>query len=191
MGNRMIGAVLAAAVLGAAGCGGEDEGAAGDPPTGAGNGADRAFAAAMVPHHESAIAMAQEARERGESRFVRELAEDIVRTQGEEIAVLRREDRGLAAAGVERGSLGDGDHMEGMDMAASALEGAADFDRPFLEMMIRHHHGAVTMARAELERGEDPELRALAREIAAAQEQEIGAMQEHLGGAGEEGHAGH
>jgi len=184
--SRRVLATAAAALLALAGCGDGSGGA-----TASGNGADRAFVADMVPHHASAVEMAQVAQERGESRFVRELAAEIVRTQNEEIEVMRREDRDLEQAGVQPGDLGVEDHMKGMDMDASALETASPFDRAFLEMMIPHHQGAVTMAQAELEQGEDPELKALAQDIVAAQEREIAAMREHFGAAGEEGHAGH
>jgi uncharacterized protein (DUF305 family) len=44
---------------------------------------DRAFVAAMIPHHESAVEMAEIAQ-RGESEFVKRLAGDIIRTQNAE-----------------------------------------------------------------------------------------------------------
>ncbi len=49
---------------------------------------NRGFAAAMIPHHEGAIAMAELALERGEHDEIRMLAEDIIRAQEEEIAIL-------------------------------------------------------------------------------------------------------
>jgi uncharacterized protein (DUF305 family) len=95
--------------LTAAGCGSDDsESAAG------GKGVDRAFARAMIPHHESAVQMAEIAQERGESRFVRDLADDIVGTQNAEIETLRAQDSELEQAGVEPGDLGVDDHMMGM-----------------------------------------------------------------------------
>ncbi len=50
---------------------------------------DAAFAAAMIPHHEGAIAMAELARDRGEHPEIRDLAESIISGQGREIEILR------------------------------------------------------------------------------------------------------
>ena len=176
--RKALPAALAAGALLLAACGGGDDPAG--TGTGTGTGADRAFAAAMVPHHESAVDMAEIALRRGESAFVRGLARDVVRSQTAEIATLRREDAQLAEAGVERGALGVPAHMTGMDMDAAELRTAERFDRAFMEMMTEHHRGAIAMARAELGRGEDPQLRELARSIIAEQEREIREMRDQL-----------
>ena len=141
---------------------------------------DRAIIDAMVPHHQGAVEMAQVAADRSRDPFVRRLAAQIMRSQTAEIATLRREDAELAEAGVERGDLGVPHHMQGMDMDPQALRTADPVERAFFEQMLPHHEGAIVMARAELERGDDPELRALARTIIADQQREIAAMRERL-----------
>lgn len=51
-----------------------------------------------------------------------------------------------------------------------------DPDKDFVTMMLPHHQGAVDMAKIELQYGKDPGLRALAKEIVAAQAKEIATM---------------
>ncbi len=182
--RKILAALVAAGMLTAAGCGNDDDSRA-SGESGAGNGTDRAFVAEMIPHHESAVEMAEIARQRGESEFVKQLAGDIVRTQTQEIATLRREDEALDSAGVEKGSLGVPEHATGMDDDPSELRTAKPFDKAFLEMMIPHHVGAIEMAKAEQAEGGDPELKALAQRIIDAQEREIDEMREHLGPEGD------
>ncbi len=177
--RKTVAALAAAGAVALAGCGGSDENASRGES--AGNGTDRAFVAEMIPHHESAIEMAKIAQQRGESEFVKQLADEIVATQSEEVSTLRREDEALETAGVQKGSLGVPAHAMGMDDDPAELRSADPFDRAFLEMMIPHHVGAIEMAKAEQAKGSDPELKALAGEIISAQEREIAEMREHLG----------
>jgi len=176
MKRKLLAASAAVAALAIAGCGSDSDDSASSGPEPAGNGADRAFVADMIPHHQSAVDMAKIAEKRGQSPFVKRLAADIIRTQNEEITVMRSEDGELADAGIEKGDLGVGHSMMGMENDAAALEDANPFDRAFIDMMIPHHEGAVTMAEAELAKGKDPELRRLAEDMIEAQQREIADM---------------
>ena len=75
--------------------------------------------------------------------------------------------------------------MAGMDrMNADMMVGgtAADLDVAFACSMIPHHRGAIDMAKAELQYGDDPWTRALAEQIIVAQEKEIAEMVKWLEG---------
>jgi uncharacterized protein (DUF305 family) len=168
----LAGVLALALAAGLAACGGDDE-------SSAGNETDRAFVAGVIPHHQLAIEMAEVARERGESQFVRDLADEIVAAQSEEIRLMRRIDSELAEEGVEVGDLGVPEHLTGMEEDMAALESARPFDREFIDMMVSHHAGAIRMARVEIEEGENGELVTLAQRIIAAQSREIRAMNEH------------
>ena len=66
--------------------------------------------------------------------------------------------------------------IAGMDIKASG-----DVDRDFVAMMVPHHQGAIDMARTELRRGHNEQLRRIAQEIIVTQQQEIAAMRLGLG----------
>ena len=170
--------VLTGALL-VAGCGDSDDSSSSSAT--AGNPTDRAFVAGMVPHHRSAIEMAAIAKTEATSDFVKQLAADITRSQTAEIEEMERVDGDLAKAGIARGDLEMKNHEMGMDMDADELRGAMPFDEKFIEMMVPHHKGAVEMAKVELSKGENGELKTLAQSIIDTQQKEIAAMRDHLG----------
>jgi uncharacterized protein (DUF305 family) len=178
---------LALAVTGAACGGGDDDGEAPDAATASAVPFDRAFIDGMVPHHESAIEMADAARQAGLAEpDLLAIAADIVRTQQAEIDRMKAwRDEWFGSAEIDpRGaeSLGLSEEQMGMQHAAGDLATADDVDAAFAAMMIDHHEGAIRMAELALEQGEHAELRELAEEIIAAQEREIEVMREHAAG---------
>lgn len=58
--------------------------------------------------------------------------------------------------------------------------GAADdqFDLRFINSMIPHHQGAVTMAQEALEKSQRSEIKNLAQEIIASQKLEVSQMEQ-------------
>jgi len=76
-------------------------------------------------------------------------------------------------AGMDEAHMALGSGMDRMntDMAMGMLP--EDIDVAFVCSMIPHHQGAIDMAKAELEHGDDPWAREMAEKVIAAQEQEI------------------
>ena len=139
---------------------------------------DSAFVSQMVPHHESAIEMAQIAKVKAEHPEIVDLANNIVDSQSSEIETMKKMGDRLPADSMhDQGSaLGMDDHMMGMDGDISELKSAAPFDREFIDQMIPHHQGAIRMANMVLNNGEDQEVRDLATAIIVAQSTEIEQM---------------
>ena len=177
------------AALALAACG-EDEGSgdAGGTPAGAGGGdnaAERGFLEAMVPHHESAISMAEMGVERAEDPRIKKLAEAIRDAQEPEIEQMRAIHQRLFGSALKPNmggheALGLSAAEAGMDMdhekVMKTLETAEPFDRAFVDAMVPHHRGAVKMAEAVLKETDDAELKKLAQAIIDAQTREIEEM---------------
>jgi uncharacterized protein (DUF305 family) len=154
------------------------------------NETDRAFVREMVPHHEMAVEMAEMARMDGEHARLRRLARRVVDAQSGEIRTLGRIARrfGVTPETMPMGgemsdqmmrdlkTLGVGMEESGMTMDMHELHGAKPFDRAFIDMMIRHHQGAIRMARAERADGRHVRLRRIARAIVTDQAKEIRQM---------------
>ncbi len=71
--------------------------------------------------------------------------------------------------------------MSSGEMAKMMAASGPAFDRLFLTMMIRHHEGAVQMAKTERLHGEYGPARAMARSIIASQTAQIAQMRTLLG----------
>lgn len=82
----------------------------------------------------------------------------------------------MADGTMMREPMGMHDEMNGMMRALDGKTGDS-FDRAFLEEMIIHHQGAVSMAEAALRSAEHQEIRDLAQGIITAQNAEIKQMQ--------------
>ncbi|GAA4668653.1 DUF305 domain-containing protein [Streptomyces chumphonensis] len=150
------------------------------------NSADIDYMSRMVVHHEQALVMADLAPERAGGAPVRKLADRIRAAQDPEITAMRAwlerhapdraEESGSDASGHGH-SHGDMPGMATEEELAElrAAEGAA-FDALFLELMIDHHNGAVTMVAEVLGAGNDVRVEELAADTAAQQSAEVERM---------------
>ncbi|WP_341926500.1 DUF305 domain-containing protein [Nocardioides psychrotolerans] len=195
------GTTLAALTLGLSlaltACGGDDSTGS---PTSSGdhNDADVSFASDMIQHHAQALTMVDLTVDRDLDPDFQQLAEGIRDAQGPEIETMSNwlEQWGEEvpatvrdhsnAEGHDMGDMADdtGMDMPGMmsdeDLEELADASDADFEDLWLEMMIEHHEGAVSMAETEQEDGTYEPAVSLAEQIVATQTEEIATMQEML-----------
>ncbi|MGW3958520.1 DUF305 domain-containing protein [Amycolatopsis sp. NPDC005003] len=152
------------------------------------NADDIAFAQQMVPHHSQALDMAKLVPSRSTNPKVVDLASRIEKAQDPEIRQMQGwlttwgAPPASSMPGMDHGSMpGMSGSMPGMmsgaDMQKLEQAKGAEFDKMWLDMMIRHHQGAVEMAKTEITKGGDADAKALAHKIIDAQQAEITEMQ--------------
>lgn len=183
--TRALPALSIAVALLLSGCAaGKDATAAEEPRF---NSADVTFVQGMIPHHRQAIQMARLAKGRAADPEVEQLAAKIEAAQAPEIRMmqgwLRAWNKPMQSGKGGMGSMGHGASMKGMsgmmpmsDMQQLRSVKGSAFDEAFLSMMIEHHKGAIDMAHAEEQQGENPQALALANRIQRAQSAEIQEM---------------
>jgi uncharacterized protein (DUF305 family) len=156
--------------------------------------ADVRFMQRMIGHHGQALTMTSLVPTRSRREDLNRLAERIAVSQRDEMAMMRRwlVARGEAAPdtgghqahhGAHHGAGGHDASMPGMlteqELARLAGASGAAFDRLFLELMIRHHEGAVAMV-AELHASpgaaQEAEVFRFAADVDADQRAEIRRM---------------
>jgi uncharacterized protein (DUF305 family) len=151
----------------------------------ASNAADVSFAQGMIPHHAQAVEMAKLVPSHSTNSKVIDLANRIQSAQDPEIqqltAMLAKWGAPTAASdpsmpGMDHGSMGTG-MMSGEEMIQLNQAKGAEFDRMWIDMMIKHHQGAIEMSKTELASGASPEAKSLAQKIIDAQQAEITEMQ--------------
>ncbi|MEQ4723184.1 DUF305 domain-containing protein [Nonomuraea sp. B19D2] len=145
------------------------------------NNADVRFTQMMIAHHQQAIQMAELASTRASNTEVKDLAEKIKASQQPEIETMQ----GWLEAWGKPMPTGDMGHempggMSDADMQKLEKAQGAAFDKQFLKLMIVHHRGAITMARAERKRGENPQAKQLAEKIISDQQAEVEQMRKML-----------
>ena len=162
------------------------------------NDADVAFTQGMIPHHEQAIEMSDMLLgKQGVDPAVLSVATDVKAAQAPEIEKMQSwlQQWGISSApattstdmpghdmsGGDMGDMpgmGDGGHgmMSEADMAALQNASGPEAGRLFLEQMIEHHEGAITMAQQEIDNGQFPAAIDMARSIVTSQQAEIDEM---------------
>lgn len=149
---------------------------------------DIAFLENMVVHHQQALELTAMVRGQSNDPALVALADRVgaqqrAELQGCQAQLLQWE----APDGSSGGHDADRDRSDIPGMVDQAtmdqlreLRGPA-FDKLWLESMISHHRGAITMAHNEIQNGQSPEAISIAQSLAARQQTEIDQMNQQLG----------
>ena len=125
----------------------------------------------MIPHHEEAVKTATEVLERGsDNTAVQALARSIVTDQTTEIKAMRT----WYKTWYNKDYTADGSYKP-MMRDLSKLSGT-ELDRVFLEDMIKHHMGALMMAKSVTPFITHPEIKTLTENILTSQSKQIDEM---------------
>ena len=151
--------------------------------------ADVKFMQGMISHHAQALEMTALVAARSGRDVMRRLAQRIELSQEDEIAMMQEwlRSRGQAVTAMDAHHEPGWEPMPGMltgeEMDRLAAAQAAAFDRLFIELMIKHHRGALTMVEGLLaQRGaaQDSQLFAFTSDITSDQSMEIDRMDSML-----------
>ena len=147
---------------------------------------DLRFIDSMLPHHQGALVMAQSAIQKSKRPELFKFAKNIITEQKKEIAQMQQWRKQWYPTASATPIMWHAEmnhempmttaHKESMMMNMSLGEADAGFDKRFLDAMIPHHQGAVTMAKDSLKKSKRPELQKLAQNIMASQQAEISQM---------------
>jgi uncharacterized protein (DUF305 family) len=149
---------------------------------------DLRFIDAMILHHQGAVVMAKEVQQKSTRSEMKQLADEIIEAQEKEIAQMQQWRKAWYPKAVEQpmawhSQLGhmmamSPEQMKAMRMDMDLGQSDAEFDLRFLNAMIPHHEGALTMAQDVLSKSQRPEMKQLAEDILTSQQKEIDQMKQ-------------
>ena len=153
--------------------------------------ADVMFMQGMISHHAQALEMTVLVETRSNREAMELMAQRITLSQEDEIAMMQGwlRDRDLLVPDLETHHAPDFELMPGMltDEELEQLDQAQgfEFDSLFLELMVTHHEGALTMVENLLDQSgsaQDPVLFAFTSDVTSDQDSEIERMTAMLRG---------
>lgn len=144
---------------------------------------EQGFLTQMIEHHHQGIEMAKMVPHHTKRAELTEFAEKMTKTQMmdiEQMSALLKSPASANGKKMDHSMMGDKkmDHgkMDGMKMPGMAqMESAqgSDFDRAFVQEMIKHHTMALDMSQLADERATRTEVREMAKKITKEQKGEI------------------
>lgn len=120
--------------------------------------------------------MAQMALDKAQNPTIKKMAKKMVNAQQKEITEFKNiRDKSYAnkPEAVNMDFPGMMDSMKGMDMEKLEKSSAQDFDINFINMMIPHHQGAISMAQDALKNASNKKIKEMAQNIIKNQGKEV------------------
>lgn len=144
---------------------------------------DVQFLDTMSEHHRGGIKMMEMAVDKGQSQDVKQMAQKGVDDQTKEIDELKsmRNSDAPEAVNMMLPGMMPKAKME-QDMAKLEKASGSDFDKHYLQSMIKHHSGAVKMSDDAMAKAKRDDVKAKAKEMHDKQKIEISQMQDMLKG---------
>jgi uncharacterized protein (DUF305 family) len=143
--------------------------------------ADLQFIDTMAMHHKMAMDMARLAGSRAAHAELKTMASKMIEDQQKETAQLKGWREQWYAGKPEAMNMkmpGMPESMKGMSMEKLAAAKGEEFDRMFIEMMSRHHAGAIKMSETSEPKLQHSEVKAFATKLVVSQKEELGQMKD-------------
>jgi uncharacterized protein (DUF305 family) len=147
---------------------------------------DLRFLDSMIPHHQGALVMSQEVLQKSKRPALVKLANSIITEQKKEIAQMQQWRKQWYPKASTTPMMWHAEmnhememtpkHKQSMMMSMSLGPADAGFDRRFVDSMIPHHQGAVTMGKDALLKSKRPQMKKFAQNIITSQQAEIDLM---------------
>lgn len=141
---------------------------------------DQRFIDHMVPHHQGAIMMAEDALQKAVHPELKAFAQKVIDAQRQEIGDMKKwRQQWYADSAIAMMSGEMPMSFDQMNQQMVTHLGAADstYDDRFVDMMIPHHRGAVMMAQDAVNKATKGEIKSLAQRMIDDQNKEIAQLE--------------
>lgn len=138
-------------------------------PTDVDEDSNRAFIDGLVPHHEMALMMADDAIMKASRESLKQMARKMKEDQAKEITELKS---------IRKSMFGSDSTPAGMEM--KDMPAGDMYDMMWMHMMIDHHQGAIDLSTLALDAGVAKPLKTIAQNALEAQKMEQAMMQDSL-----------
>lgn len=132
---------------------------------------EKVFIKEMIPHHQEAIDTSRIVLAQTQDPELKKFTQDVIDVQTTEVSQMK----GWLKSWFNEDYAGNPGYMPMMgDLSKFA---GKDLDKVYVEGMIRHHQGAIEMARKVLQLNPRPEIKKMADDIISVQQTEVTTLQ--------------